>query len=160
MLEHIPDKAARVKAVQNMVRALKPGGTLLLECAPNVRLPVDLFHYGPKYPFYHVLPDRVKRVYMRHIIRPRRPDLNEVQCDPKFLSGVSVGDVKAAIRSIDPSAEIVQAFPLLTRIAVSNSWLRRRRARTAVGVLSRLLVRLEMEPLLLIIASRSSRSAR
>lgn len=155
MLEHIPDKRLRIAAVQNMIRALKPGGTLLLECAPNARLPIDLFHYGPRYPFYHLLPDAVKRVYMRWIIRPRRPDLNEVQSDPDFLNGVSVVEIKAAIRSVDAEAEIVQAFPLLTRLAVSKSWLRRPRVQSVTGLVSRLLVRLDMEPLILIVASRS-----
>jgi len=155
MLEHIPDKMPRTEAVQNMIRALKPGGTLLLECAPNARLPIDLFHYGPRYPFYHLLPDAAKRVYMRWIIRPRRPDLNEVQIDPKFLNGVSVVEIKAAIRRVDPNAQIVQAFPLLTRLAVSKRWLRRRKAQIVIGAVSRLLVRLDMEPLILIVASRS-----
>jgi 2-polyprenyl-3-methyl-5-hydroxy-6-metoxy-1,4-benzoquinol methylase len=155
MLEHVPVRQERIAAVQNMVRALKPGGTLILECAPNSRLPLDLFHFGPRYPLYHLLPDTIKRIYLERIIRPRRPDLNEVQRDPRFLSGVSVTDITKAIRAIDVDAVIVQAFPLVTRLAVSRAWLRRRRAQQVVGAISRLLVRAKMEPLILIVASRS-----
>lgn len=155
MLEHIPDEHSRVAAVQHMILALKPGGTLILECAPNVRLPVDLFHFGPRYPFYHLLPDAIKRPYMQRLIRPRRPDLNEVQRDPRFLNGVSVGEIQTAVYDVDPAAGVVQAFPVVTRLAVSRTWLRRRSARASVGVISRLLVRLKMEPLIVIVARRS-----
>ena len=55
MLEHIPDKAARAAAVMNMVSSLNSTGTLILTCGPNQRVPIDLFHDGPRFPFYHWL---------------------------------------------------------------------------------------------------------
>lgn len=155
MLEHIPDKHTRVEGVGNMVRALRPGGTLVLLCGPNSRVPIDLFHFGPRYPLYHQLPDRLKRMYMRHVIRPRRPDINEVQSEAGFLSGVSVREIRSAIRAVDPDAEIVQAFPIVTRLAVSRRWLRRPSVQVVVGAVSRLAVRLNLEPVILIVAARS-----
>jgi SAM-dependent methyltransferase len=156
MLEHIPEAADRDEAVRNMIRALKPGGTLLLECGPNARSPIDLFHYGPKYPLYHVVPESIKRVYMDKLIRPRRPDLNDVQSHPQFLSGVSVTRIESAIRSVDPGAEIVQAFPTLTRLAVTRQVLRRRRVQMAVGAVSKALVAAKAEPLIMIVARRAT----
>lgn len=154
MLEHIPDRDARRRAVENMIRVLKPGGTMLLICGPNRRMPFDLFHYGPRFPFYHQLPSRLKAPYMRRLIKPRRPDLNEVQTATTFLTGVSIGEIEAAVRTVSPQAEIAQAFPTFVRMAVSRAWLKRPAAQVVVQAISGLLVRTKSEPLILIVATR------
>ncbi|WP_320671647.1 SAM-dependent methyltransferase [Patulibacter defluvii] len=154
MLEHIPEADARRRAVENMIRVLKPGGTLLLVCGPNRRMPFDLFHYGPRFPFYHQLPARLKAPYMRRLIKPRRPDLNEVQTATDFLTGVTIGEIERAIRTVSPAADVAQAFPTFVRMAVTRSWLRRPAVQTGVQALSRALVRAKAEPLILIVATR------
>ena len=159
MLEHIPQPEERSRAVQNMIRALKPGGSMILECAPNSRVPFDLFHFGPRFPLYHMLPDRLKRIYMASAISRRHADLNEVQRDPRFLTGVPVAEIETAIRAVDRDATIVRAFPLVTRLSVSRGWLRRPSAQRVVGAISNLLVRLKMEPLIVVVAVRPALSA-
>jgi SAM-dependent methyltransferase len=154
MLEHIPDTRLRQSAVMNMMRALKPGGVMILLCGPNRWCPVDIAHYGPRFPFYHWLPNPVKARYMRYFIRPRRPDLNDVQAAPEFLSGVRVSEIITAITQVEPDATIVHAFPLLTRVAVTRAWLRRRSIQALVGGASRALTRFGLEPSIVILAQR------
>jgi 2-polyprenyl-3-methyl-5-hydroxy-6-metoxy-1,4-benzoquinol methylase len=152
MLEHIADPAMRRTAVMNMMRTLKPGGMMILECAPNRWAPVDLFHYGPRYPFYHWLPDRLKTEYMARLIRPRRPDLNDIQAAPEFLSGLRVSEITRAVAAAQPAAVTVRAFPIVTRVAVTRAWLRRRSAQAFIGFASRTLTQLKLEPVIVIVA--------
>lgn len=156
MLEHVPEASDRIAAVSNMIRALAPGGTMLLECAPNARFPLDLFHYGPRYPFYHQLPIRVKRTYMDRVIKPRRPDLNEVQSAPNFLTGVSVSEIHQAVRDVDPNADVVQGFPFFTQLSVTTSALRRPYVQALATGVGRALTAVRMEPVVYTLARRSA----
>jgi len=157
MMEHIPTASARTKAVRNMMSALKPGGTLLLLFGPNSRFPLDFYHYGFRYPAYHILPSWAKALYLRHIIKPKThsgyrgalADENE-----HLVNGVSVNEVSSAIRSQFANADVAQGFPVLVRLAVSRSWLRNPVARLGLGFVARVLTALRAEPIILMAGRR------
>jgi len=162
MLEHIPTKKLREAAVRNMMTALRPGGSLLLQYGPNCRFPLDFFHYGPRYPAYHLLPSWAKTLYLRHIIRPgTHPDYKGALADENqaIVNGVSVKESISAIQTQIPNAEIAQGFPLLVRLVVTRPWLRKSLVNISLGIVANFLTFLHAEPVILIIARRPGNQA-
>ncbi len=104
MLEHIHGCVNQELILKHMMSTLKPGGWLILTCGPNARFPVDLFHYGPIYPFYHQLPVSLRGVYAKLLFA--KP-LNQ---DPKWLNGMDVGWISRQLYKHGAS-DVMRLFP-------------------------------------------------
>jgi len=146
MLEHIYSSQARNTVLMRMMEALKPGGFLILTCGPNRRFPFDIYHYGPKFLFYHCLPVKMRNVYLRIFAR------NGQNQDPRWLNGMSVSEIKGAIASY--GGEVVeQVFPLWVELAKPRL-LKNRFVRCIGLTLAKLLTWMGAEPVILIIARK------
>jgi 2-polyprenyl-3-methyl-5-hydroxy-6-metoxy-1,4-benzoquinol methylase len=148
MLEHIHSAAIRKRIIQNMMKSLAPAGSLLLVCGPNKYFPFDLYHYGPKFLFYHCIPLLLKKYYLKAFAKSNQ------RMDPKWLNGIKVSEILQSIAQIDSNANIVQGFPLWVRLARSK-WLQWNPVRSFFTALSELLSGLRMEPVIIIIATTS-----
>jgi 2-polyprenyl-3-methyl-5-hydroxy-6-metoxy-1,4-benzoquinol methylase len=147
MLEHVYGTETRKRIVQNMMKSLVPGGSLLLVCGPNKYFPFDLHHYGPKFFAYHCLPLYLKPYYLKLFAK-------KGQCvDPKWLNGIKVSEIIQSIVQIYPNTKIVQGFPLWVRLARSKL-LQKNFVRRLVCLLAKLLSVFKMEPVIIIIATK------
>lgn len=148
VIEHVYGRKKRDAVLTSMINVLRPGGVCIVFCAPNKYFPFDLHHYGPRFPFLHCLPTQLRRIYLRFLAEKTQNK------DPEWLSGVTVSEIKRAIRSISPDAEIVQAFPLLVKTAVTRPWLRNRLVSWLVTKLAEMLTLFRIEPIIVIVARK------
>ena len=146
MLEHIHGAGARDRVVKKMMRALRPGGHLILTCGPNRRFPFDLHHYGPKFVFYHCLPVHLRGVYLRMFAR------KDQNMDPKWLNGMSVSEIKRSIVSHGGEA-IEQVFPLWIELAKTR-FLNGTVVRGLAVTFANLLTYMQAEPVIILVARR------
>jgi len=147
MLEHIFGEDARRNVVHNMMKSLTPGGSLILTCGPNKYFPIDLYHYGPKFVFYHCLPVWARRLYLHTFAKPN-------QCmDPKWLNGMRITEIKRHIFEFEPAAHIVQVFPLWVHCA-NSKWLQPPGVRGLATAIARITSALNFEPVIILVATR------
>ncbi|MEO8216225.1 MAG: methyltransferase domain-containing protein [Acidobacteriota bacterium] len=147
MMEHIYGDETRKVAIDNMMKSVAPGGSLILACGPNQYFPIDFFHYGPRFVFYHNLPLRGRRAYLRAFAGP-------AAChDARWLDGMRVAEIRRHILESEPEAEVRQLFPLWVR-ASNSPWLRSRLVRAAAETAARVLSAINAEPVIILVASR------
>jgi len=146
MLEHIYGAEARDVVVKKMMRALRPGGHVILTCGPNKRFPVDISHYGPKFLFYHCLPVTLRGIYLRMFAKKGENK------DPRWLNGMSVPEIKRSIVAHGGEA-VEQVFPLW--IALARTPLLNNRIIYWLAVLvANLLTQMQAEPVIILLAKR------
>jgi 2-polyprenyl-3-methyl-5-hydroxy-6-metoxy-1,4-benzoquinol methylase len=154
MLEHICGKEPRRRAVRHMMAAVAPGGTLLISCGPNRYFPIDFFHYGPTFVFYHCLPRRGRQAYLRLFGRFTAPGQS---LDPDFLEGMRVAEIRKHILEAEPNAKVRQLFPLWVRVAQSR-YLKPRPIRLLATAVARMLAALRAEPVIILAATKPGSS--
>lgn len=147
MLEHIHGEANQEAVIGKMMRALKPGGHLILTCGPNKRFPIDFHHYGPSFLFYHCLPVSVRGAYLRMFARTGQ------NRNPRWLNGMSVAHIERAIRK-HGGVSVEAGFPLW----VSMSQDRRMQLpglRQLASIVSISLAKLKAEPVIIMVARKA-----
>ena len=145
MLEHIYGQSSRDLIIKKMMNALKSGGYLILTCGPNKRFPIDLYHYGPTFLFYHCLPVKLREWYLRLFGK----GLNQ---NPKWLNGMDINEISGSILSYG-GGKIKQLYPLWVEISnsrVLNISLFRLLALTSVKILAKI----KAEPVIILIAQK------
>jgi len=149
MLEHIFGEDVRKNVIHNMMKSLAPDGCLICICGPNKFFPIDMFHYGPKFIFYHCLPLWARRLYLHAFAKQGQ------NMDPKWLNGMKVTEIKKHILEVDPDAHIIQAFPIWIRLAKSKL-LQQTAVSYVVTNVAKLLCWLNIEPVIILIVTKQS----
>jgi SAM-dependent methyltransferase len=148
MLEHIHGTQNRDLVVMKMMKAVMPGGYLILTCGPNKRFPFDLHHYGPKFLFYHCLPVKLRGIYLWIFGKKGQNQ------DPRWLNGMSVSEIKQSIVAHAGEA-VEQIFPLWIELARTRV-LKKTAIRRVASAIAYLLARMQAEPVIIIIARKKA----